>query len=155
MRALIQRVSRASVQHNGRRIASIGSGLLVFLGVSRQDDIHDARYLVDRTLNLRIFPDSENRFNFSAIEATAELLLVSQFTLYANTRRGRRPDFSDAAPAAEAEHLYEQAVGLFRESGLKVATGAFGEFMQVGLENEGPVTIMLDSADRHRPRRGS
>ena len=154
MRALIQRVSRASVRVGGQEVASIGLGLLVFLGIAKEDVESDAQYLVERILNLRIFPDEANRFNCSALDIGAEFLIVSQFTLYADTRRGRRPDFTQAAPPQEAERMYKHAVGLFQGSGLRVATGLFGEFMQVELQNEGPVTLMLDSADRHRPRRG-
>ena len=154
MRALIQRVSRASVRVGDQRVGSIDTGLLVFLGVSREDGEEDAHYLVDRTVNLRVFPDSANHFNRSALDMGAELLVVSQFTLYADTRRGRRPDFTQAAAPQEAERLYLRTVELFQESGLRVATGLFGQMMQVELENDGPVTLMLDSADRLRPRRG-
>ena len=135
-------------------MGAIGTGLLVFLGISKDDGEEDARYLVERITNLRIFPDEANRFNRSALDIGAELLVISQFTLYADTRRGRRPDFTQAAQPNEAERLYHHTVELFKESNLKVATGLFGEYMQVELENEGPVTLMLDSADRLRPRRG-
>ena len=109
---------------------------------------------MDKIANLRIFADDENRFNLSVLDVGAELLVVSQFTLYADTRKGRRPDFNQAAGAEDAKRLYEHAVGLFREAGLTVATGVFQAHMLVSLENDGPVTIMLDSADRQRPRRG-
>ena len=154
MRALVQRVSRASVTVDAEVVGPAGPGLLIFLGVSREDSEEDARYLTERILTLRIFADDENRFNHSALDVEAELLLISQFTLYADTRRGRRPDFTQAAGPEEAERLYEHVVTLFRQSGLQVSTGRFGQYMQVELCNEGPVTIMLDSADRHRPRRG-
>ena len=153
MRALIQRVSRAIVRVDNHEVGGIGPGLLVLVGVSREDDETDARYLVDKTVNLRIFADDQNRFNLSALDTGAELLVVSQFTLYGDTRKGRRPDFTSAAPPEQAQHLYQHIVELFEATGLAVATGVFQEYMQVALENDGPVTIMLDSADRHRPRR--
>ena len=121
----------------------------------KEDDEDDVRYLVEKIANLRIFADDENRFNLSALDVGAELLVVSQFTLYADTRKGRRPDFNQAAGAEDAKRLYEHAVELFREAGLTVATGRFQEHMLVSLENDGPVTLMLDSADRQRPRRPS
>ena len=153
MRALIQRVTQAAVQVGGEEVGRIGSGLLVLLGVTAEDTDEDARYLVDKTVNLRIFADDQNRFNLSALDTDAALLVVSQFTLYADTRKGRRPDFTRAAPPEQAQRLYEHAVGLFEATGLAVATGVFQEYMQVSLHNDGPVTLMLDSADRHRPRR--
>ncbi len=133
---------------------STGTGLVVFLGVGRGDDESDAAYLVEKIANLRIFPDEQDRFDRSALDVGAELLLVSQFTLYADTRRGRRPDFTRAAPPEEARRLYDHAVDLFRQTGLSVGAGVFQEHMSVRLENDGPVTLMLDSADRHLPRRG-
>ncbi len=154
MKALIQRVTHASVTVADHEVARIGTGLVILLGVAKADNGADPQSLVDKIANLRIFPDDQSHFNKSALETGAELLVVSQFTLCANTRKGRRPDFSDAAPPAEADQLYQRAVELFRETGLFVATGVFQEHMQVALENDGPVTIMLDSADRHRPRRG-
>lgn len=154
MRVLIQRVSRASVSVSGVEIAQTGSGLVLLLGVSRDDGEDDARYLVEKIINLRIFSDNENRFNRSALDIEAELLVVSQFTLYADTRKGRRPDFTQAAQPEEAERLYTRAVEMFRDSGLRVETGRFGEHMQVEIQNDGPVTLMIDSADRSRPRRG-
>ena len=155
MRALIQRVTEASVAIDGLEIARTGPGLLVLVGVATGDDEADARYLVDKTVNLRIFADEQNRFNRSALDVGAEFLVVSQFTLYGDTRKGRRPDFSQAAPPNEAEQLYEAAVQMFRDAGIKVATGRFQEYMQVRLQNDGPVTLLLDSADRNRPRRRS
>ena len=153
MRALVQRVTKASVSIEDDTAGEIGGGLVVFLGVAKEDDEADAQYLVEKIANLRIFADDENRFYFSALDMGAELLVVSQFTLYADTRKGRRPDFNQAASGEDAKRLYEHAVGLFREAGLTVATGVFQEHMLVSLENDGPVTIMLDSADRQRPRR--
>ena len=154
MRALIQRVTSASVTIDGADIGRIGPGLVVLLGVAHGDDDGDARYLVDKIVNMRIFADDQGRFNLSALDVGGELLVVSQFTLHADTRRGRRPDFTAAADPESANRLYEQAVAMFRESGLTVATGEFQAYMQVSLQNDGPVTIMVDSADRGRPRRG-
>ena len=154
MRALIQRVTCASVRIDGETVGSIGAGLVVLLGVAAGDDEADARYLVDKTANLRIFADDEGRFNRSALDVAAELLVVSQFTLYADTRRGRRPDFTRAAEPDDARRIYGRAVEMFRETGLTVATGEFQAYMQVRLQNDGPVTLMLDSEDRSRPRRG-
>ena len=153
MRALIQRVAQAAVSVDDREVGRIGPGLVVLLGVSAEDTEADAQYLVDKVVNLRIFADAQNRFNRSALDLGAELLVVSQFTLYAETRKGRRPDFTKAAPPQPAQRLYELAVELFRAAGLSVATGVFQEYMQVSLQNDGPVTLLLDSADRQRPRR--
>ena len=153
MRTLLQRVTEASVEVEGKEVGRIGRGLVTLLGVADGDEEADAEYLVSKIANLRIFADDANRFNRSALDVGAEVLVVSQFTLYADTRRGRRPDFTRAAPHDHAERLYEHTVSLFRNSGLTVATGRFQEYMQVRLQNDGPVTIMLDSADRQRPRR--
>ena len=154
MRALLQRVAHAAVTVEGQEIARIGPGLVMLLGIAAGDDETDAQYLVDKTVHLRIFADGQNRFNRSALAVGAELLVVSQFTLYADTRKGRRPSFSQAAAPDTARRLYDYAVQLFREAGLPVATGVFQEYMQVSLQNDGPVTLLLDSADRHTPRRG-
>ena len=152
MRVLVQRVAEASVEIDGEEIASIGRGLLVLLGVSADDEEEDADYLVPKIANLRIFADDANRFNLSALDAGAGILVVSQFTLYADTRRGRRPDFTRAAAPELAERLYDYTVSLLRGTGLTVATGQFQAYMQVKSQNDGPVTIMLDSTDRHRSR---
>ena len=154
MRALIQRVTEASVSINNETVGAIGPGLVVLLGVSKEDDEGDTRYLVEKISNLRIFADDTNRFNLSASEIGAGILVVSQFTLYGDSRKGRRPDFNQAAVATDAKRLYEHAVQLFQEIGLVVATGRFQEHMLVKIQNDGPVTIMLDSSDRHKPRRG-
>jgi D-tyrosyl-tRNA(Tyr) deacylase len=135
-------------------VGRTGKGLVVLLGISKEDGEEDARYLVERIINLRIFPDEDNRFNRSAKDSLAELLVISQFTLYADTRRGRRPDFTQAAPPEDAERLYRRVVELFADSGLRVETGRFREYMLVDIQNDGPVTIMIDSDDRFRPRRG-
>ncbi len=137
----------------GETVSGIGPGLVVLLGVAEGDSEADAAYLTGKIANLRIFSDEQNRFNRSALDTGAELLVVSQFTLYGDTRKGRRPDFTAAASPDEARRLYEYAVELFRDTGLTVATGRFQEHMEVSLTNDGPVTLMLDSADRQRPRR--
>ncbi|MDA1129575.1 MAG: D-aminoacyl-tRNA deacylase [Chloroflexi bacterium] len=154
MKALIQRVTKASVAVGDDISGEIGPGLVILLGVSKEDAEADAAYLVEKISNLRIFADEDNRFNRSALDINAELMVVSQFTLYGDTRKGRRPDFNQAAGPEQAERLYEHAVQLFQDAGLTVATGRFREHMLVSLENDGPVTLMLDSADRQRPRRG-
>ena len=153
MRALVQRVAEASVEIDGAEVGRIGRGLLILLGVAADDEESDAEYLAPKIANLRIFADGDNRFNLSAPDVGAEAMVVSQFTLYADTRRGRRPDFTSAAPPELAERLYEYTVSLLREMGLTVATGRFQAYMQVKSQNDGPVTILLDSADRHRARR--
>ena len=153
MRALVQRVAGASVSVDGI-VGRIGGGLVVFVGVGREDDEADARYVVEKIANLRIFEDEDGRFNHSALDVSAELLIVSQFTLYADVRRGRRPSFADAAAPEAAHPLFERTVELFRETGLRVETGRFQQRMMVELRNDGPVTLMIDSAERHRPRRG-
>ena len=154
MRALVQRVAEASVTVDGTQVGRTGEGLVVLLGVSKDDGEADARYLVDKVATLRVFADESGRFNRSALDTGAELLVIPQFTLYADTRRGRRPDFTQAAAPEEAEGLYQRAVEMFRELGLKVETGRFREHMLVEIKNDGPVTILIDSADRSRPRRG-
>ena len=152
MRALIQRVARASVAVEDV-VGQIEKGLVVFLGVGQDDVEEDAQYVVEKVVNLRIFDDEAGRFNISALETAAQLLVISQFTLYADVRKGRRPSFTDAAPAEEAGALFDGTVSLFRKTGLRVETGRFQQSMVVDVQNEGPVTIMVDSADRHRPRR--
>lgn len=154
MRALIQRVSRASVSVDGETIGRIGSGLAVLIGIAREDSQAQIGYIVNKTVNLRIFPDSDGRFDRSALDVGAELLAISQFTLYADTRRGRRPGFSQAAPPNEAAAIFESVLTAFRETGLTVQTGRFQAHMTVEIVNDGPVTIMLDSDDLDRPRRG-
>ena len=148
MKALLQRVSGASVSINGEEVGRIGRGLVVFLGVANGDTEKDAQYLVAKIINLRIFADAEDRFNLSALDIGGELLLVSQFTLLADTRKGRRPSFTEAAPPAQAEELFDYFVEQARASGLRVATGRFQQYMQVEIHNDGPVTVMLDSRDK-------
>lgn len=149
MKALIQRVTGARVCIAGEEVGRIGCGLVVFVGVADGDTEKDVEYLVQKTAGLRIFADEAGRFNLSALDIKGALLLVSQFTLLADTRRGRRPSFTEAAPPEKARGLFELFVRQSRETGLKVATGVFEEYMQVEIENDGPVTIMLDSRDRY------
>ena len=149
MKALLQRVSQASVSVASEVVGEIGSGLVVFLGISRGDTELDARYLAEKTVSLRIFPDSEGRFNLSAIDIRGELLVVSQFTLLSDTRKGKRPSFTQAAPPQEAEALFEKFLSYLRSSGLRVESGMFKQHMLVKIHNDGPVTIMLDSKEKH------
>ena len=148
MKVLLQRVSRASVSVGGEVVGSIGRGLAVLVGVAGGDSEQDVAYLAQKTVNLRLFPDEAGRFNLSALDIKGELLVVSQFTLLADTRRGRRPSFTEAAPPAQAEALFEQFVEWLGTTGLKVATGRFQQYMQVEIHNDGPVTIMLDSREK-------
>ena len=154
VRALLQRVSGASVTVDGATVGSIGPGLVIFVGVGKDDGETDAQYVVDRCVNMRIFSDPDGRFDLSALQTGADLLVVSQFTLHADTRKGRRPSFLGAAAPEVASPLFDRTVEIFRETGLKVETGEFGAHMTVSIAGDGPVTIWLDSDDRHRPRRG-
>jgi len=145
MRAVIQRVSRAKVTVDGEVTGEIGRGILILLGVSKADSEKEALYLLEKTLNLRIFEDAEGRMNLSLLDIGGELLVVSQFTLYGDARKGRRPSFIDAGAPAEANRLYEFFVTEARKQISKVGTGRFQAMMQVELVNDGPVTILLDS----------
>ena len=145
MRAVIQRVSRASVSVDGKVLGSIGLGLVVLLGVARDDEERDADYLLDKIVGLRIFKDEAGKFNLSLENVGGDLMVVSQFTLFGDCRKGRRPSFSDAAPPDLAERLYDHFVSASRKTGLTVATGEFRAMMSVELANDGPVTLMLDS----------
>lgn len=148
MKALLQRVSKASVTVDSEVVGHIGRGLVVLLGISRGDTESDAHYLAQKTVNLRIFPDSEGKFNLSALDVGGDLLVVSQFTLLADTVKGRRPSFTEAAPPDQAQALFERFLNLLRSSGLEVQSGRFGEHMMVEIHNDGPVTIMLDSREK-------
>ncbi len=145
MKALLQRVTRASVSVGGEVVGRIGRGLVVFVGVASGDTEKDAQYLAQKIVSLRIFSDEEGRFNLSALDIKGELLVVSQFTLLADTRKGRRPSFIEAAPPAQAEEIFERFVEQARATGLRVATGRFQQYMQVEIHNDGPVTILLES----------
>ena len=148
MRALLQRTTGASVMVDGEVIGSIESGLVVFVGVGPADDEATADGLARRITELRLFRDAEGRTNSSLIDVGGAVLLVSQFTLFADTRRGRRPGFTGAAPPEQAERLYERVAAALRELGVDVATGRFGAEMAVEISNDGPFTIWLDTDDR-------
>ncbi len=144
MRVLLQRVQQASVRVNGETIGAIGPGLLLLVGIRNGDTETEARWLAEKCIHLRIFSDEAGRFNRSLLDVRGEILAVSQFTLYGDARRGRRPGFTDAAPPEISEPLYERFVSYLRESGLRTETGRFGAHMQVHLVNDGPVTLLLE-----------
>lgn len=148
MKALVQRVTRASVSVNDEVVGEIGRGLVVLVGIARGDTERDAVYLADKIVNLRIFADEAGRFNLSALETGGEILIISQFTLLADTRKGRRPSFEEAAPPEQAEALVGFFVDRVRDTGLKVETGRFQQHMLVEIHNDGPVTIALDSKEK-------
>ena len=148
MKVLLQRVNGASVSIAGEVVGRIGRGLVILVGVASGDTEKDAQYLAQKSASLRIFPDEAGRFNLSALDIKGELLAVSQFTLLADTKKGRRPSFVEAAPPAQAEELFERFVEESRASGLKVETGRFQQYMQVEIHNDGPVTILLDSREK-------
>ena len=141
-------MSSASVKVDGRVTGSIQQGLVVFVGIGRTDNLSDASYIVNKVVNMRLFDNSDGMFDLSALDIHSQLLIVSQFTLYAQTRKGRRPSFVDAMPPGQARDLYEQTVELFQESGLAIEAGVFKSHMDVSLTNDGPVTIMVDSSDK-------
>jgi D-tyrosyl-tRNA(Tyr) deacylase len=145
MRSLVQRVKRASVKVQGDEVGSISSGLLVFLGVRKDDTQADLNWIVKKLLDLRIFEDAEGKMNFSVKEVSGEILLVSQFTLYGDCRKGNRPSFSEAALPDTAEDMYKQMIEAIVQKGIKLETGIFGAEMEVELVNDGPVTFLLDS----------
>jgi D-tyrosyl-tRNA(Tyr) deacylase len=145
MRAVLQRVSSARVVVEEESVGEIGPGLAVLLGVEEGDEENDALYLAEKTAGLRIFEDGEGKMNLSVTDTGGEILVVSQFTLLADCRQGRRPGFSRAAPPEKANALYEHYVDLLRERGLRVETGTFQAMMEVSLVNRGPVTMLLDS----------
>jgi D-tyrosyl-tRNA(Tyr) deacylase len=148
MKALVQRVSRASVSVNDKIVGRIGRGLVVFLGVAQSDSKEDASYLASKVVNLRIFADESSKFSLSALETRGDILIISQFTLLADSRKGRRPSFTEAAPPDLAKELYEFFVEQVRSTGLKVETGLFQEHMLVEIYNDGPVTISLESRNK-------
>ena len=148
MKALVQRVSRASVSVNDKVVGKIGRGVVVFLGVARGDSNQDATYLANKVANLRIFADQSSHFSLSALDTGGDVLIVSQFTLLGDTRKGRRPDFTAAAPPNLAKELYEFFVEQVRTTGLKVETGLFQEHMLVEIYNDGPVTVSLESKSK-------
>lgn len=154
MRAVVQRVSRARVTVDDEETGSIEAGLLVYVGVGPDDSDDEVDWLATKLATLRIFPDEQGRFDRSLEDTGGAILVVSQFTLYGDTRRGRRPAFTAAAPPEVAEPLIEQLTQSLRVRGIHVATGRFGAHMLVDALNDGPVTILLDTVDRDRTRRG-
>ena len=146
MRAVVQRVSRAKVSVERETVGEISKGLLILLGVSREDSEKESNYLLEKTLNLRIFEDADDKMNLSLLDIKGELLVVSQFTLYGDARRGRRPSFIEAAEPEKADRLYNFFVEQARKQVSKVETGRFQAMMKVELVNDGPVTILLDSS---------
>jgi D-tyrosyl-tRNA(Tyr) deacylase len=145
MRAVVQRVRRAKVAIDGTTTAEIAAGLLLFVGVANEDGPADVEYIVNKTRDLRVFPDDGGRMNRSVADVGGSVLVVSQFTLHADCRKGRRPSFDGAAPGPLARALYDDVIGRLRESGLAVGTGTFQAEMEVELVNDGPVTLLLDS----------
>jgi D-tyrosyl-tRNA(Tyr) deacylase len=152
VKVLLQRVTKASVTVHDEVAGQIGPGLVALVGVAAGDTWEDAQYLARKVVEMRIFTDSEGKLNLSLVDTKGELLAVSQFTLLANTRKGRRPSFTDAASPGLAEALFNQFVALLRTGGIKVETGRFQEHMQVEIHNDGPVTIMVDSRERFNSR---
>ena len=148
MKALIQRVTSASVSVNNNIVGQIERGLVVFLGIARDDSEEDACYLANKIANLRIFANEAGEFDLSALETKGEILIVSQFTLLADSRKGRRPSFTEAAPPDKAKKLYEFFVDQVRSAGLSVETGMFQEYMLVGIHNDGPVTLLVESKSK-------
>ena len=147
MRALLQRVSESRVDVDNQIVGDIGKGLCIFVGIAETDNDKDVTYLVDKILNLRIFPNTDGKFDLSALDINAELLIISQFTLYANTNKGRRPSFVSSAHPEKAKGMFNELVDRFKESNLKVESGKFQHHMHVSLINDGPVTILIDSRD--------
>lgn len=145
MRAVVQRVKSASVSVEGETVAKTGAGILVLLGIAADDTQKDMEYIADKCIHLRIFEDADDVMNLSVDDIGGEILLVSQFTLYGDARKGRRPSYSKAAPPDTANSLYEQAVSVFRQKYANIKTGRFQAHMEVELINDGPVTILLDS----------
>ncbi len=148
MKVLLQRVNKACVSINDKVVGSIGQGLVVLVGVTSDDTDKDVQYLVEKVTGLRIFADDVGKFNLSVQDIKGELLVISQFTLLADTRKGRRPSFTEAAPPVQAETLFNEFVKQMRNTGLSTETGKFQQYMQVEIHNDGPVTIMLDSRDK-------
>jgi D-aminoacyl-tRNA deacylase len=148
LKALLQRVTRGAVSVDAETVGSIGQGLVILLGVAAGDAPRDADYLVEKTLHLRIFPDTDGKFDRSLLDTQGEAMVVSQFTLLADTRRGRRPGFTEAAPPEQARTLCDYFTEKLRAAGIRVASGIFQAHMAVDIVNDGPVTIMLDSRDK-------
>ncbi len=152
MKAVIQRVSHASVEVDREIVGEINKGLVVLLGINHHDGEEDADYITDKLVHLRIFQDENDKMNLSLKDVAGGILVISQFTLYANTRKGRRPSFINAALPEKAEPLYEYFIQELQKMGIHISQGKFGAMMHVHIHNDGPVTIILDSEDRHKPR---
>jgi len=152
MRVVIQRVIQAAVEVAGKTVAEIDRGMVVLLGVRQEDNREDALYLAKKIAGLRIFEDSEGKMNLSMAEVAGKVLVISQFTLYANTRKGRRPSFIEAALPEQADALYQFFIHCLQSESIPVEKGIFGAMMLVKIFNDGPVTIIIDSEDRHKPR---
>lgn len=146
MRAVVQRVTYSSVEVDGEIVGEINRGFNVLLGISKEDTEEDMKYIKDKIVNLRVFSDENDKMNLSLLDVKGELLLISQFTLYGDARKGRRPNFMNALGGDEARVFYEKFIGMMKETGLKVETGVFGSDMKVDIKNDGPVTILLDSS---------
>ena len=148
MKVVVQRSKEAKVTVEGSITGEISSGFVLLVGVTHEDTIEDVRYLADKIVNLRVFEDNDGKMNHSLLDVGGEILSVSQFTLYGDCRKGRRPNFMQAAKPVYAEELYNQFNGLLREKGIKVETGVFGAMMDVQLINDGPVTLIIESKDK-------
>ena len=146
MRAVVQRVTYSSVKVDGEIVGEINKGFNVLLGISKEDTEEDMKYIKDKIINLRVFNDENDKMNLSLLDVKGELLLISQFTLYGDARKGRRPNFMNALGGDEARKLYEKFIEMMKYTGLKVQTGIFGADMKVDIKNDGPVTILLDSS---------
>ena len=146
MRAVVQRVTYSSVEVDGVIVGEINKGFNVLLGISKEDTEEDMKYIKDKIINLRIFSDENDKMNLSLLDIKGELLLISQFTLYGDARKGRRPNFMNALGGEEAKKFYDKFIEMMKETGLKVETGIFGADMKVDIKNDGPVTILLDSS---------
>lgn len=145
MRAVVQRVKRSSVSVDNEIVGEIGKGFNVLVGISKDDTMEDLKYIKDKILNLRVFEDENEKMNLSLGDVSGELLIISQFTLYGDCRKGRRPNFMEALGGDQAKELYEEFIGLFKEESTNVEAGIFGADMEVEIINDGPVTLLLDS----------
>ncbi|MDU2489513.1 MAG: D-aminoacyl-tRNA deacylase [Clostridium celatum] len=146
MRAVVQRVTYSSVEVEGVIVGEINKGFNVLLGISKDDTEEDMKYIKDKIINLRVFSDENDKMNLSLLDIKGELLLISQFTLYGDARKGRRPNFMNALGGEEAKKFYDKFIEMMKETGLKIETGIFGADMKVDIKNDGPVTILLDSS---------
>ncbi|WP_297991523.1 D-aminoacyl-tRNA deacylase [uncultured Clostridium sp.] len=146
MRAVVQRVTYSSVEVNGEIVGEINNGFNVLLGISKDDTEEDMKYIKEKIINLRVFSDENDKMNLSLLDIKGELLLISQFTLYGDARKGRRPNFMNALGGEEAKRFYDKFIEMMKETGLKIETGIFGADMKVDIKNDGPVTILLDSS---------